>query len=310
MRVLSRADEIYPRYNAHEMTDAALAWLTKERRSENPMFMYLHYSDPHAPYHPPEHHDRWREFAPEAGQRIKAPLASPPTNGKALGADEYASLVARYDAEIAYFDEEFGRLVDGLRTLGLYDNSLIVLTADHGEEFYDHSGWAHAHSLFDELLRVPLIVRWPRAPGESRGRSTCLVGLIDIVPTVADALGATWEGNFRGANLRPPGQGQCSTDRALYADNETPRLRAVVQGDRKMIQTLSAGGSVMREEHFVLSIDPREQANGLEVPLPDALMLRRMRSFASIASQPVGAAERIKVDSETMDELKALGYIK
>jgi hypothetical protein len=136
------------------------------------------------------------------------------------------------------------------------------------------------------------------------------VGLIDIVPTVADALGATWEGNFRGASLRRPGQGQCSIDRALYADNETPRLRAVVQGDRKMIQTLSAGGSVMREEHFVLSIDPREQANGLEVPLPDAVMLRRMRSFASIASQPVGAAERIKVDSETMDELKALGYIK
>jgi arylsulfatase A-like enzyme len=102
------------------------------------------------------------------------------------GPDEAAYLSDLYDGEIAYTDAQIGRLLDALRRMGLYDDTLIVLLSDHGEEFFEHGKWQH-EQLYEECLRVPLMVR---LPGGRHGgtRIETPVGLIDVMPTLLDLL--------------------------------------------------------------------------------------------------------------------------
>src|SRR2546430_13879932 len=119
-----------------------------------PFFVFAHYMDPHDPYfvHP---------FNGEGYARVANP--NPPASVAGL----YRKL---YDGEIAYFDEQLGVLLDDLRARGLYDRTLIVLTADHGEEFQEHGGWWHGTTLYDEQIHVPLVVKPPaRAGGGAAG---------------------------------------------------------------------------------------------------------------------------------------------
>jgi len=193
--------DLYPRYDARQVTDRALGWLAGRSRDE-PVFMYLHYTDPHAPYLPPAGEDRWREFAGREAAALDEPPFSPAVGGPHRGVAREA-LVARYDAEIAFFDRHLGRFLDYLRSEDLYDEALVVLTADHGEEFDEHGGFGHGHSLYNELLYVPLVVKYPTRLSDANGRRVPFPrGLVDVVPTVSEVLGAHWPaGSFRGRSL-------------------------------------------------------------------------------------------------------------
>jgi arylsulfatase A-like enzyme len=96
--------------------------------------------------------------------------------------------MAQYDGDIAYGDREFGRFIRGLRGAGLYDRALVVFTADHGEEFLDHGKWLHGRSVFDELVRVPLIVKLPGQADAGR-RVRDQVRSVDILPTILENEG-------------------------------------------------------------------------------------------------------------------------
>jgi len=165
---------------AAPLVDRALAWL--DARAGLPILLYVHTMDPHVPYTPQAPFDRKYAPPPVEGH----PGQDPRTDYKE--ALDRERLVAQYDGEIAYGDREFGRFIRELRARGLYEDALIVFLADHGEEFLDHGQWLHGRSVFDELVRVPLIVK---LPGRRHGgrRVEQQVQLVDVLPTVLASLG-------------------------------------------------------------------------------------------------------------------------
>jgi arylsulfatase A-like enzyme len=165
--------------SAREVVDAALEYLTSRRGL--PTLLYLHTMDPHWPYAPPPPFDRRYPPPPAPGRAA----AGPYDYEEPLDLDR---IVAQYDGEVAYGDGEFGRFVRELEAQGLYERSLIVFLSDHGEEFLDHGDWMHGHTLFEELVRVPLVVKYPgnRHAGRRVARQVLLV---DVLPTILAGRG-------------------------------------------------------------------------------------------------------------------------
>ena len=187
-------------------TDAAIAMLTRQlARPEPRSFLWVHYQDPHGPYTPPP--ERVAQFLrPPSPDEPEIPIGK--TN-KTLGQIPAYQVLAgerhpgpyrdRYDAEIATFDAAFGRLLAWLREHGLYEDSLIVFTADHGESLGEHGYWfGHGSNLYREELAVPLIVRFPGGRrGERRPDRACH---LDLWPTILEAYGLPARAN-RGTSL-------------------------------------------------------------------------------------------------------------
>jgi hypothetical protein len=165
--------------DADVVVDAALGFL--DARRGFPRFLYVHTMDPHVPYGSPAPFDRKFEPHPAPGREAADPRSD---YREPLDRDR---LIAQYDGAIAFGDREFGRFVRELKSRGLYDRALIVFIADHGEEFLDHGQWTHGKTVFDELVRVPLIVKFPG--GRHAGaRVKQQVQSVDVLPTVLEAL--------------------------------------------------------------------------------------------------------------------------
>ncbi|MEE8169310.1 MAG: sulfatase, partial [Phycisphaerae bacterium] len=182
---------------APRCTDDAIAWL-ETAGDDAPFFLWLHYQDPHGPYTPPD--DMARRFAPDdPGEAI-------PSCGRGRNAGEgcvpwyqfiddvayFNVYQGRYDAEIAYMDQHLGRLLDWLRDHDRYANATIILTADHGEAMGEHQRYfCHGHSVTRDQTIVPMILKHPGVrPGT---RVAAPVGHIDIFPTLAAIIGATYD---------------------------------------------------------------------------------------------------------------------
>ena len=132
-----------------------------------------------------------------------------------LSAEDQAFIIAAYDEEIAYTDQQLGVLRDGLADRGLLEDGLVIFTADHGEELFEHGGFEHGHALWQELLHVPLIL-W--GAGVNPGRDATPVSLVDIAPTVLDWLDLVSPVPFDGLSLLPTVSASVQVpDRSLYA---------------------------------------------------------------------------------------------
>lgn len=239
---------------AEEQLDAALAWLGAHEH--DPALLVLHLMDPHLPYDEPR--DWRRRFAGDRPERFDTDqfLRGDVVRGRSLTADEQAYVRGRYDNNVAWVDEQLGRLWSVLD-----EDDVVVVFSDHGEEFWDHRGFEHGHTLYEELIHVPLVVR---APGVTPGRHALPVSLLDITPTVLAALGKSTEG-LDGVPLQQTVQDGAEAPprvlgfgRPLYGD----RRWGAVLGDRKY--TTGRG----REQAFSLDEDPRELR-----PLRDAAAL-------------------------------------
>ncbi len=164
------------------LTDATLKRL--ERRGGRPFFLWLHYLDPHAPYWPPP------EYVDAAViESAKRRSRKMPGDGGLRREN--------YDGEVRYVDHELGRI---LRVLEGRPNTVVIISSDHGEEFFEHGGVDHGHTVYEELLRVPLIVK---LPGYGSGHINMPVDLIDIAPTVLDYLGVGIPISIQGRSLLP-----------------------------------------------------------------------------------------------------------
>ena len=303
-------DDIYPRYDAGELTDRALDWLDRHG-VEEPFFLYLHYADPHAPYRPPADADRWREFAPPAALGVAEPPPTPTWFGRPLTPAEVQAMVARYDAEIAFFDAEVARLFEYLEERDAWRETLIIVTADHGEEFLDHGGWTHASSLYNEQIHVPLIIKYPESMAAGSGkRVDHEASLVDIVPTIQEVLGAAWpDSSFRGRSLLRDDLGEDGY--AVYSRAYDQRLRALIQGGAKIIQRVGATRRRVEEEMvYSLSGDFGEEGDGKDHGSLEPDRLAAMRALLeSIDSEDAVGREEITLDPETLRELEALGYL-
>ena len=147
-----------------------------------PTFLYVHTMDPHVPYAPPAPFDTM--FEPRAVEGH--PGMDPRSDFKEPKDRE--RLIAQYDGDIAYGDQQFGRFIAGLKSRGIYDDAIVIFVADHGEEFKDHGEWLHGKSVFDELIHVPIIVKFPGGQGAG-ARVSQMVALSDVMPTILESLG-------------------------------------------------------------------------------------------------------------------------
>ncbi|MFH1311767.1 MAG: sulfatase [Candidatus Eisenbacteria bacterium] len=222
--------------NAEGTTSDALDWI--DMRGNAPFFLFVHYFDPHLPYSPPAPYDTI--FDPDYSGRLRNvydPKRLPAIRlrkfdeMKAVSQDDWDHIRSLYDGEVAFTDEAVGSLLEGLEEKGLLKNTLIVFLSDHGEEFYEHDGFEHGHSLYDELLRVPLIFSLPgRLPeGVRIGRQ---VRLVDIAPTILDLLGLEPDPRFEGVSLKPllTGEGSVVANKGALLPPEIAYAEAILYG--------------------------------------------------------------------------------
>jgi arylsulfatase A-like enzyme len=275
------------------------------------MFLYVQYLDPHHPYAPPE--DLLNDEPLDAlalntvpsvpVKRIPYPLDryDEPTP------EELAGVTALYDAEIRYCDRELGKLLDHLRARGWLDSSYVVITSDHGEELYDHGQWLHGHSLFDELVRVPLIVA---GPGIAPRSIATPVSLLDVLPTIASWADAPVEFPIQGQSLAPllaPLDGGASSDRDVYFERpEEPGLSGIRLGTEKLIRLDAPESEIFMR--FDVSKDPREQ-HDLHASDAAALRARLSEAQTKAAQQFRSHAAKVEMSGNVREHLKALGYI-
>jgi arylsulfatase A-like enzyme len=221
----------------------------------------------------------------------------------------WAEARERYRLEVEYVDRELGRLIDHMEELGILDDTLIVLTSDHGEGLGDHGLLGHINQLYDSLLRVPLIMHFPgRLPAGVVVDEA--VSLIDLYPTLVDMMGLRNVSGLRGRSLLPLIHGGTLPPRPILAETYRPEapldLKAIVAEAHKYIATL---GEAPAEELYDLAVDPSELDNLVEQqPQLTSRLRETMESELATASQ--GQAEQAELTEEDKERLRALGYLR
>ena len=280
---------------AEHTTERALDWL-RDRDSSRPFFLFVHYFDPHDPYVAP----------PEWQRRFAAPE----------GADRAGHARALYDAEVAYTDAWIGRLLAGLQELGLEAGTLVVVTADHGEGLFDHGYFYHGVQLYEEAVRVPLLVRWPG--GLDGGRVvTEPVALVDLLPTLLELTGSAVPADaLPGASLADALRGDAPLDpeRPVYLQREAFTADRVgefpVAGEKLGLRVgvwkyLEAPEEGTREL-FHLERDPAERRNLADAePERVAGLARRLAPHREALRR---VAEPPALEASDRRRLEALGY--
>jgi arylsulfatase A-like enzyme len=292
--------EVFDR-TADATTQHALAWLDGPREHDRPFFLFVHYFDPHSPWVPPA----------ELARRF--PPAAAPTGGLRV-------LKARYDAEIAFADQQIGALLDALEERGLAENTLVAITADHGEGLMQHGHLLHGAQIYEEQVRVPLLLRWPgRLPA---GRVIeGAVSLIDLAPTLLELAGVppAANGAMQGRSLVPVLEARERIDPLLPIflfrqhyehgfDSGTPvagEQYGVRLGDWKLILGPEEG----TRQLFDVARDPRERSDrAAEEPSLVAELERRIAAWRAEYTRAETAPDAIS--PEDLERLRALGYVE
>jgi arylsulfatase A-like enzyme len=279
---------------------------------EGPFFIFMNYMDSHMPYVPPapfnsRFEGRDPHFKPYADHTR---LTDAVDYGKRhVSAAERKHLVSQYDGGIAYVDSEIGNLVARLRELGLYENTLIIITGDHGEAFGERDIIQHTRgSAHQDQIHVPLLIKYP-GQHEAR-RSDDLVSHVDLMPTVLDLVGYAAPPGLQGRSLRLPraedSDAVYSEARAAGALSTSPRFRgvrrAIFAGSWKLITSTEGP-----PELYNLAADPGETHNLYRVDDPHAKTLAD-RLSAWVASAPRQFEAPGKMDKSSFEKLKSLGY--
>ncbi len=304
-------------YGAGGVTDEALARI--DATTDAPLFLYVHYMDPHYPYYAhPELGGDPPDSEPIAFHRVMNELRDDPTRVPSPG--QMRLLQSRYANEIRYLDRELGRLLDRWRAR-FGDDGAIVVTSDHGEEFLDHGGLGHGTSLHRELVWVPLLWRVPTdlAPQDARVRMISdPVTQLDLVPSVLDMLGfdlaklATGAVGLQGRSLWPAVRDVVRLPRRpLYAYNSRygraiGRLR---EGDRVYVQQMYYDGRSSEQLLFDLRTDPTEQHNLMSRAGPrDTALVAR---YGTVSQSYRQADPRLGSSTQAnVEALRALGYVQ
>ncbi len=306
---------------ASDIIDRAIEELHRGRGQ--PQFLFAHLWDAHWPYMPaPEDLKRLGGRPRDISSLHEFIREGTPTNDER----EREEIVRLYDAEIAFADRELGRFFREMKTLGLWENALLVITSDHGEAFREHGHWQHSQTLYDELTRVPLIVKWP---GQAEpGRESAPVSLVDLFVTFAEAAGievpAGPADGASGALARrsltaAPDEGRTVLSEVSWRSPSGSFMKVSLRDrSRKYIATLSGPpgddlgvAQIENEELYHLVNDPMERENLLG---RDAHTVNRfraeLRSFldAARAARSLRKGEPVELDTETLEKLKSLGY--
>jgi arylsulfatase A-like enzyme len=279
-----------------------------------PFFGYLHLAGVHHPF--PEHKRHpailkaYGFEYDEAARKAQGVDFTQATikfainrDGMTLDPDDVRFLNLIYDAELRTVDEEYvGKILDKLRASGRYDNTMILLTADHGEELYDHSGYAHGHALWDEVIHVPLLVKFPkgRKPSNLAREVDAVTQAIDLIPSLMSFLGQPAPGDLPGTDIflgEPRG----------YAFSEIKSGYMMLKGGYKLIES---NGMTFLANHRE---DPGETINLAEQE-PERLAEMRQAAIALRQHVAIGpnqaAVTETELDEQAIEALKSLGYLQ
>jgi arylsulfatase A-like enzyme len=258
-----------------ESTEHAISWIDKNK--DNPFFLFLHYYDPHMPYDPPE------------------PFKS--------------MIIHPYFAEIAYTDHCIGQVIDRLKSLGLYESTLIVVTADHGEMFGEHEEQTHGYYIYNGNIKVPLIIK---TPGFNKAKIIeDFAGTVDIVPTICSLLGIDIPEEVQGKDLSPYFQENrrpSVIEPSLYSESMLPTkyggnsLLGLIAGGYKYIQTT-------RPELYDLINDPKESVNLLEDQSQRGRIMQDQLKQILEESVLEEIESSLELDTEAIKKLESLGYL-
>jgi arylsulfatase A-like enzyme len=287
----------WQRASAEEVNDAVFRSLGRDR---GPFFYYIHTIEPHGPSGP----------KPPYGILFGGRPMGDGLPGVQPGAQPVVveNAIALYDGAIRSNDREFGLLLHELKRKRLYDDTLIILVADHGEEHLDHGKGGHGQQLFNEVAQIPMIVKFPK--GRFAGTiASARASLLDIVPTVLSVAGMDQPLGLEGIDLAdlPDGGASPTPDRRLFLDLNQVRLdgelvvaRAVVEGHVKYMDDLVPEPKKML---FDLERDPGETNNLIQ---QDPVLAERLAALLK-DYQVMASVEAIPKDLR--EPLRALGYI-
>ncbi|MEM1448374.1 MAG: sulfatase [Planctomycetota bacterium] len=289
-------------------TRAALEWLDAHA-DEGPFLLLVHYFDPHCVYAPPpvfrerwaQERDRTSSWTFGTRQQMLAIRRgelqpAPPTIARAQ---------ALYDGEVNYLDAEIGRLDDGLAARGLVDDTVFVFTGDHGEEFMDHAGFEHGHTLYDELVHIPLLIR---APGRlDPSIIAAPVRHIDIAPTLLELCDLPLDPQFVGRSLVPLVRGEAERPRPTLAHGN-------MWAQPQTSWTSDGWKLIVREGHppelYQVAMDPSERRSLADAePARLQAMRAELEAFES-GMRALQSGDAAELDAGTRDLLNGLGYGK
>ncbi len=299
---------------AGEVNEEALGWLEENKDKPEPFFLFLHYFDPHYIYDPPAPYN-----IREDGTTIEYFYEIEKLNkGQySLSSSGTKDLVSLYDGEIRYMDYHLGELFNKLKQWNLMENTLIIITSDHGESFNEHEVWTHGNRLYQEQIHVPMIVHYPKLIPSGQIDSDHIVQLVDLMPTILDISQIPVPDNLQGRSWQPIFQSKPELNYSLAFMELRPDIswkeknerfgdgiKAVIQNDWKFI--LSDTGV---QELYNIQLDPNEESNLIR---NESAKAKDMKSILSAWESSVNqnmVTESGELDSGTLKQLRSLGYL-
>ena len=300
-------------------TEAAVEFLARAQ-PDRPFLLWLHYVNPHTPYTPPPPFDS-AFLDPRAAEGPSLPVVDSleggiPRRWAVPGQDRLAWYVAQYDGEIAAVDAELGRVLEAFRASAVSDTTVVALTSDHGESLGEHDYYFdHGKNLFDPSLRVPLILVVPGAPAGLK--TPVLASTLDLVPTLLDAVKASYPSGLAGRSLLPAVAGKEVPGRSrLFAQNDR-NLTGTLDSRFKLVATPEGEGA--RVELYDRSSDPGETRDvSADHPAElqrqraelEAFQARADREWESLREELAKTSGEERLSPEACERLRALGYVR
>ncbi len=322
------AGNVFSQDSAEHLFRLVSEWLDSHK--DKGFFLFMHTYQPHNPYECPypyktmflNEEAKWRHLD------LMNFLGGKPGVFKALTEEERQNVIDLYDGEIRYTDEKLiGPLIEKLKKIGIYGQTMIVFTSDHGEEFYDHQGWGHGHSLYDESLKVPLVIKFPGSRFKGK-KIPNFVSLVDIFPTLLEEFGIRWKDlEMDGESLIPVIRGKERGNRMFFADiasnvldSHIPKKISTNRGEEKLILNnrfsredleffLSPPPDLNPVEIYNLVRDPKEQRNigDKRSDLANQLIQEINKIYKEAKKKKTG---KLEIGEELRKQLKTLGYIR
>lgn len=306
----------YQRY-AKDGNDVAYRWLDTVVGTKEPFFLWVHYFEPHGPYDPPE---VFEEYSHEP--RMVPAHEIPEYQRLEEITDEMVDVnayIVKYDQEIRYTDHYTGRLLDKLKQLGVYDDALVIVTADHGESLTEHEFYInHGGYTYDACARVPLLIKLPAyVPGKSAKDNTTRTGqvsLIDLTPTILDFAGVYDRAYLDGTSIIPVMEGTSESTHEHIFIEKLNLMKAVRTDEWKYIIARPDGPIKGGEELYNLVRDPGETDNLLTDRQPAYIRIANalkdtlrtwQRDFRKLKK-----LTEVQFDEASRAELRSLGYLK
>jgi len=319
-----------------KISKKAMNWLNRNH-SNKPFFLFMHCYDVHC-YRPPKDIEE-RFVRPYSGKLMELkkaiwPLESRITSNAFYSLSESDIQFIRdiYDATIFHTDRVFGEFLAFLKNHDLYDNTIIIVTSDHGEEFWEHGGTGHGWSLHEHQLRVPLVMKSPTFDQTGREMNEW-VGIIDITPTILDMLRIPLSNEFQGKSLLPLINNEGYKERVFVAEathgghqkslikdgysylfNQFPPIGEDLFFYTRFIRTWRIIMQYTNNELYHIASDPREKhdilSDNLRVKTEmRSILLDRIKKSLTLSTEGA-SADLYRLDKKEQEELEALGYIK